>query len=83
MYGFDRVGLKGVKKDPSVVKVGVQARYPTRIQIYDQISIMRSWSNVKLCHVGLLGFGLKEVKIDPNIMKLSVHSYIPNGNLNI
>ena len=82
-YGFDRVGIKGVKTNPNVVKVGVQACYPTCIQIYDQISILRSWSNVKLCHVGLLGFGLKEVKIDLNIMKLSVHSYIQNGHLNL
>ena len=36
-YGFDRVGIKGFKTDPNVVKVGVQACYPTCIQIYDQI----------------------------------------------
>ena len=82
-YGFDRVGIKGVKTDPNVVKVCVQACYPTHIQIYDQISIMRSWSNVKLCHAGLLGFGLKETKIALNIVKLSVHSYIQNGHLNL
>ena len=82
-YGFDRVGIKGIKIDPNVVKVSVQACYPTRIQIYDQISILRSWSNVKLCHAGLLGFGLKEVKIALNIVKLSVHSYIQNGHLNL
>ena len=82
-YGFDRVGIKGVKTDPNVVKVGVQACYPTCIQIYDQISILRSWSNVKLCHVGLLGFGLKQVKIALDIVKLRVYSYIPNGHLNL
>ena len=82
-YDFDRVGIKGVKADPNVVKVGVQACYPTCIQIYDQSSILRSWSNVKLCHASLLGFGLKEVKIALNIVKLSVHSYIPNGHLNL
>ena len=82
-YGFDRVGIKGFKTDPNVVKVGVQACYPTRIQIYDQISIMKIWSNVKLYHAGLLGFGLKEVKIAPNFVKLSMHSHIPNGNLNL
>ena len=81
-YGFDRVGIKGVKTDPNVVKIGVQSCYPIHIQIYDQISILRSWSNVKLCLAGLVGFGLKEVKIAPNILKLSVHSYTPNGNLN-
>ena len=59
LYGFDRAGIKGVKTDLNVVKVSVQACYPTRIQIYEQITILRSWSNVKLCHVGLLGFGLK------------------------
>ena len=83
LYGFYRVGIKGVKTDPNVVKVGVQACYPTCIQIYDQISILRSWSNVKLCHVGFLGFGLKEAKIALNIVKLSVHSYIQNGHLNL
>ena len=83
LCNFNRVGLKGVKKDPNVMKVGMQACYPTRIQIYDQISILRSWSNVKLCHAGLLGFSLKEVKIDLNIFKLNVHSYIPNGHLNL
>ena len=66
-YGFDRVGIKGVKTDPNVVKFGVKACYPTRIQIYDQISILKIWSNVKLCHVGLLGFSLKDVKIALNI----------------
>ena len=33
LYGFDRVGIKGFKTDPNVVKVGVQACYPTCIQI--------------------------------------------------
>ena len=45
-YGFDRVGIKGVKTDPNVMKVGVQACYPTRIQIYDHISIMRNSSKL-------------------------------------
>ena len=71
-YGFNRVGMKGVKKDPNVVKVGVQACYPMCIQIYDMISILRIWSNMKLCHVSFLGFSLKEVKIALNIVKLSV-----------
>ena len=82
-YSFDRVGIKGVKTYPNVPKVDVQACYPTCIEIYDQISILRIWSNVKLCHVGLLRFGLKVVKIALNIVKLNVHPYIQNGYLNL
>ena len=53
------------------------------IQIYDQVSILRSWSKAKLHHAILLGFGLKEMKITLNIMKVDVHSYLPNAHLNL
>ena len=48
------------------------------IQIYDQVSILRSTSKVKLDRTILLGFGLKELKITLNIMKVGVYTYHPN-----
>ena len=53
------------------------------IQIYDQVSILRSWSKAKLHRAILLGFVLKELKITLNIMKVGVHSYLPNAHLNL
>ena len=53
------------------------------IQIYDQILITRIWSNVKFHHVVLLRFVLKEEKIALNITIFGMHSYLPNGHLNI
>ena len=44
--------------------------YPIDIQIYDQVSILRSKSKVKLHRVVLLGFGLKERKIALKRVKL-------------
>ena len=40
------------------------------IQIYDQISIIRNCSKVKLCHAFSLGLGLKVVKIAWNVAKV-------------
>ena len=57
--------------------------YQTCMQIYDQISIPRTWSKVKLHHVVSLMFGLKEGKIALNIMKYGMHCYLPNGHLNL
>ena len=57
--------------------------YLMGIQIYDQVSILRSWSKVKLHRVVLLGFGLKESTINLNIMKVGDHSYLPNADLNL
>ena len=53
------------------------------IQIYVQVSILRSWSKAKLHRAVLLGFGLKETKITLNIMKFGVDSYLPNAHLNL
>ena len=53
------------------------------IQIYYQVSILRSWSKVKLHRALLLVFGLKEPKISLNIMKVGVHSYITNAQINL
>ena len=57
--------------------------YLMGIQIYDQVSILRSSSKAKLHRSVLLGFGLKETKITMNIMKVGVHSYLPNAHLNL
>ena len=57
--------------------------YQTGIQIYDQISITRIWSKVKLHHAVLLRFVLNEGKIALNITIFGMHSYLPNGHLNL
>ena len=57
--------------------------YQMGIQIYDHISILRIWSKVKLRHVVSLRFGLKEGKRTLNITKFGMHSYLPNGHLNL
>ena len=49
--------------------------YPMGIQIYNQVSILRSTSKVKLDRT-ILVFGLKELKITMNIVKVGVHTYI-------
>ena len=57
--------------------------YPMGIQIYDQVSILRSTSKVKLHCIVLLGFGLKELKITLNIVKVGMHTYHPNPHQKI
>ena len=38
---------------------------------------------MRLHHAVLLGFGLKMAKIALNFVKVGMHSYFPNGDLNI
>ena len=57
--------------------------YLMGIQIYDQVSILRSWSKAKLDRAVLLRFGLNRLKITLNIMKVGVHSYLANAHLNL
>ena len=57
--------------------------YQMGIQIYNQVSILRSTLKVKLDCTILLGFGLKELKITMNIVKVGVHTYHPNAHQNI
>ena len=57
--------------------------YQTGIQIYDQISIPRIWSKLKLHHAVSLRFGLKEGKIALNITKFGMHYFLPNGHINL
>ena len=54
-----------------------------RLLALREVSVLRSWSKVKLHRVVLLGFGLKELKIAPNIVKVNVHSYLPNVHLDL
>ena len=75
------LGLKGVKIiAQNVAKFGMHDCYPMGIQIYNQVSILRSTSKVKLDRTILLGFGLKELKITMNIVKVGVHTYHPNAH---
>ena len=57
--------------------------YPMGIQIYDQVSILRTTSKLNLHPTVFLGFGLKELKITLNIMKVGVHTYHPNAHQKI
>ena len=53
------------------------------IQTYDQISILRKCSIVKLCCTISLGLGLKEVKIAQNVAKGRVNACLSNGHPNL
>ena len=53
------------------------------IEIYDQISIIRNYSKVKLRHAFSLGLGLKVVKIAWNVVKVGVHACLSNGHPNL
>ena len=57
--------------------------YKMGTQIYDQISILRNYSKLKLCCMVSLGLGLKEVKIAQNVAKVSVNPCLSNGNPNL
>ena len=54
------------------------------IQIYEQISILRNCSKVKLCRVVSIGLGSKGVKIiAQNVAKFGVHDCLSNGHPNL
>ena len=61
-YGSAEVEIKGVKYFGTSQNFMCTLVYQMGIQIYDQISIMRNCSKLKL-HVFSLGLGLKVVKI--------------------
>ena len=48
-----------------------------------EVSVLRSWSKVKLHRAVLLGFSLKELKIAPNIVKFGLHCYLLNVHLDL
>ena len=53
------------------------------MQIYDQTSIQRNWSKVKLCCAVSLGLGIKGVKITRNVVKVGMHTRLSNGHPNL
>ena len=53
------------------------------IQIYDQISIPRNWSKVKLSCAVSVGLGLKGVKIAQNVANVGMHACISNMHPNL
>ena len=78
-----RLGLKGVKYLGTSQNLACTLVYQMGIQIYDQISIIRNCSKLKLCHVFSLGLGLKVVKIAWNIAKVGLHACLSNGHPNL
>ena len=59
MYGFVEVGIKGVKYFGTSQNFACTLVYQMGIQIYDQISIIRNCSKVKLRHDVFTRVGLK------------------------
>ena len=58
--------------------------YQMDIQIYQQISILKNCSKVKLCRAISLRLGLKVVKIISwNVAKFGVHDCLSNGHPNL
>ena len=78
-----RLGLKVVKIAQNITKVGVHDHLSNVHPNYDQISILRNWSEVKLRHAFSLELGLKVVKIAWNVVKFGVHSCLSNGHPNL
>ena len=61
--GFDRVGLKGGQNSSKRHEfLACMLVYAICIQTYDQVSILRIWSKLRLHLTFLLGFGLKMPK---------------------
>ena len=78
-----RLGLKGVKYFGTSRNFTCMLVYQMDIQIYDQISIIRNYSKVKLRLEFSVGLGLKVVKIAWNTAKVGVHACLSNGHPNI
>ena len=83
LYGFVEVGIKGGEIFWNISKFKCTLIYQMGIQIYDQISIIRNCSKVKLRHAFLLQLGLKVVKIAWNTAKVGVHACLSNGHPNL
>ena len=68
----------------NISKVGVQMLfYEMSMQIYDQTSIQRNWSKVKLCCAVSIGLGIKGVKIARNVVKVGMYTHLSNGHPNL
>ena len=77
------LGLKGVKYFGTSQNYACTLVYQMGIEIYDQISIIRNYSKVKLRHAFSLGLGLKVVKVSWNVAKVVVHACLSNGHPNL
>ena len=75
--------LKGVEIVHDITNLVCMLVYQMGIQIYDQISIPRNCSQVKLRCTVLLALTLNEVKIAWNIVKVGVHACLSNGHSNL
>ena len=81
---FAKVGLKAGENILQCHESSCASKFQMDIQIYEQISILRNCSKVKLCRAVSLGLGLKGVKIiAQNVAKLGVHDCLFNGHPNI
>ena len=78
-----RLGLKEVKYFGMSRNFACMLVYELDIQIYDQISIIRNCSKVKLHHEFSLGLGLKVVKIAWNAAKVGVHACLLSEHPNL
>ena len=78
-----RLGLKGVKIVRDITNLVCMLVYQMGIQIYDQISIPRNCSQVKLPCTVSLALTLNEVKIAGNVVKVGVHACLSNGQPNL
>ena len=74
---YMRLGLKGVKYFGTSRNFACTLIYQMGIEIYDQISIMRNYSKVKI------GLGLKMVKLAWNVEKVGVHACLFNEHPNL
>ena len=77
------LGLRGVKYFRTSQNFVCTLVYEMGIEIYDQISIIRNYSKVKLHHAFSLGLGLKVFKIAWNVVKIGVHACLSNGHPNL
>ena len=75
--------LKGVKIVHDIMNLVCMLAYRMDIQIYDQISIPRKCSQVKLRCTVSLALTLNEVKIAWNVAKVGVHACLSNGQPNL
>ena len=78
-----RLGLNEVKSFGTSQNFACMLVYQMGIEIYDQISIIRNYSKVKLRHAFLVALDLKVVKIACNIAKVDVHAFLSNGYPNL
>ena len=83
LYGFAKVGLRGVKYFGTSQNFACTLVYQMGVQINDQISIIRNYPKVKLRHAFSLGLGLKVVKIAWNVVKVGMHTCLSNGHPNL